>query len=156
MSRLYRRSVPSIISPYGDIIDTVKQSFTPPDKMLEQVARRFRYLGEPFRLRILKLLSDGEKSVGEMVEALQGNQPNVSKHLQLLYDGGLISRRKEGTSNFYAICDPMIFQLCDLVCQSIAEKSREEIEALQKPGRPSRRRSLRDMKHGPLTHSPGG
>ena len=111
------------------------------DKMLEQVARRFRYLAEPFRLRILKMLSEGEKSVGELVEALQGNQPNVSKHLQLLYDGGLISRRKEGTSNFYAISDPMIFELCDLVCQSIAEKSREEIEALQRPGELSPRRS---------------
>lgn len=121
----------------------MRDSFDFSEKMLEQVARRFRYLGEPFRLRILKLLSTGEKSVGELVEGLHGNQPNVSKHLQLLYDGGLISRRKEGTSNFYAIRDPMIFKLCGLVCQSVAEKNQEEAEALRRP-----RRLPAPRKHG--------
>lgn len=113
------------------------------EQMLEQVARRFHYLGEPFRLRILKALSSGEKSVGELVEALDANQPNISKHLQLLYDAGLVSRRKEGTSNLYAICDPMIFQLCDLVCRSVAEKSREKVEALQWPERLAVQRKYR-------------
>lgn len=98
--------------------------------MFEQVARRFRCLGEPFRLRILKLLSDGEKSVGELVEGLHGNQPNVSRHLQLLHDGGLISRRREGVFIFYAIKDPVVFTICDLVCRSVAEKSREEASLL--------------------------
>lgn len=124
------------------------------DKMLEQVARRFRYLGEPFRLRILKILSGGEKSVGELVEVLQGNQPNVSKHLQLLYDAGLVSRRKEGTSNFYGICDPMIFQLCDLVCQSVAEKSREHIKEFQMLRRASPRRSSAAEKRRIGRHAP--
>ena len=56
------------------------------DKMLDLVARRFRTLGEPYRLRILQELEVGEKSVGELVAALDGNQPNVSKHLQILSD----------------------------------------------------------------------
>ena len=100
------------------------------DKMLDLVARRFRTLGEPYRLRILQVLQAGEKSVGELVAALDGNQPNVSKHLQILSDAGLISRRRESTTIFYAISDPMVFKLCALVCNSEAERSRREFEAL--------------------------
>ena len=108
-------------------------------KMLDLVARRFRTLGEPYRLRILQELETGERSVGELVAARDGNQPNVSKHLQILSDAGLIGRRREGTSIFYAISDPMVFRLCALVCSSEAEKSRREFEELAgKQGRPKR------------------
>ena len=99
-------------------------------RMLDLVARRFRTLGEPYRLRILQELEAAERSVGELVAALDGNQPNVSKHLQILFDAGLVSRRREGTSIFYAISDPMIFKLCALVCSSEADKSRREFEEL--------------------------
>ena len=68
--------------------------------------------------------------MGELVAALDGNQPNVSKHLQILSEAGLISRRREGTSIFYAISDPMVLKLCALVCSSEAEKSRREFEEL--------------------------
>lgn len=98
--------------------------------MIDLVARRFRTLGEPYRLRILQELEAGEKSVAELVAALNGNQPNVSKHLQILSDAGLIGRRREGTSIIYAISDPMVFQLCALVCKSEAEKSRREFKDL--------------------------
>ena len=98
--------------------------------MLDLVARRFRTLGEPYRLRILQQLEVGEKSVGELVAVLDGNQSNVSKHLQILSDAGLIGRRREGTSIFYAISDPMVLKLCALVCSSEAAKSRREFEEL--------------------------
>ncbi len=99
-------------------------------KMMELVARRFRTLGEPFRLRLLQQLEQGEKTVGELAEALDGNQPNVSKHLGILHEAGLVSRRREGNSIVYAISDPMVFRLCDLVCRSESERSRREFEAL--------------------------
>ncbi len=109
------------------------------DKMLDLVARRFRTLGEPYRLRILQELEAGEKSVGELVAVLDGNQPNVSKHLQILSDAGLIGRRREGTSIFYAISDLMVFKLCALVCNSEAAKSRRGFEELAgKPGQAKR------------------
>ena len=100
------------------------------EKMLDLVARRFRTLGEPFRLRLLQELETGEKTVNELVGALDGNQPNVSKHLPILYDAGLVSRRRQGTSVVYAICDPMVFKLCDLVCRSESRKSKRDFEAL--------------------------
>lgn len=100
------------------------------DKMIELVARRFRLLGEPLRIRLLQQLQKGERTVGELVEALEGNQPNVSKHLSLLYDAGLVGRRREGTSIYYAISDPMIFKLCDLVCRSEVRRSERELKEL--------------------------
>lgn len=101
------------------------------DKMMLLVARRFRTLGEPYRLRILQQLEHGERSVSELVAALDGNQPNVSKHLQVLFDAGLLGRRREGTSVLYAISDPMVFKLCELVCHSEAERSWREFQDLQ-------------------------
>jgi DNA-binding transcriptional ArsR family regulator len=98
------------------------------DKMLGLIAKRFRMLGEPFRLRILQQLQSGEKTVNELVDALDGNQPNVSRHLQLLHDAGLVARRREGNSIFYAIGDPMVFKLCDLVCRSEAQRSKQEFK----------------------------
>lgn len=109
------------------------------DHTLDLVARRFRYLGEPFRLRILQSLSRGEKTVSELVADLDANQPNVSKHLQLLLEGGLIARRKDGTSNIYSIADPLIHTLCDLVCRSVTAKTRENFARLQEKPKPRRR-----------------
>lgn len=100
------------------------------EKMMDLMARRFRTLGEPHRLRLLEELESGEKSFNELVHALAGNQPKVSKHLLILHDAGLVSRRREGTSIFYAVCDPMVFKLCDLVCQNESKKSQRKFEAL--------------------------
>jgi DNA-binding transcriptional ArsR family regulator len=100
------------------------------DKMLDRVAKNFRTLGEPLRLRILQLLEMGEKSVGEIVIALDGNQPNISKHLQILFDADLVGRRREGTSILYAISDPTVLKLCELVCHGEANRSLRDFEAL--------------------------
>lgn len=100
------------------------------DKMLSLIARRFKMLGEPYRLRILQVLEEGEKTVGDLVQSLDGKQPNVSKHLQMLHEAGLVGRRREGTSIFYGIADPMVIELCELVCRSTAERAREEFDEL--------------------------
>lgn len=101
------------------------------DKMTDLVARRFRALGEPSRLRVLYLLESGEMTVGDIAEAVEGNQPNVSKHLQVLYETGMVRRRRVGNTMIYSICDPVVFTLCDLACRSEAEKSKRESEALR-------------------------
>ena len=111
-----------------------------PGATLELVARRFRYLGEPFRLRILQSLSESAKTVTELVEALEANQPNVSKHLNLLLEGGLVAREKQGTSSVYSIADPMVFTLCDLVCSSVMERTRGQLAVLQNVRSSTRRR----------------
>ncbi|HEX7136932.1 MAG TPA: metalloregulator ArsR/SmtB family transcription factor [Vicinamibacterales bacterium] len=86
------------------------------------VAERFRILAEPQRLRLLQLLHDGEKNVTELTEALQTTQPNVSKHLRLLQEAGLVGRRQAGNTVYCFIADPSVFDLCDLVCTSLYER----------------------------------
>lgn len=102
------------------------------DQALEIIAHRFKLLSEPTRLRILQLLMDGEKSVNELVNAMHTTQANVSKHLGILADGGLVARRKEGVSTFYRIADPSLTSLCTMVCASLQERS-EEISLILKP-----------------------
>lgn len=99
-----------------------------PPGALELVAARFRILGEPMRLRLLDELRGGEKTVTALVEATGAGQANVSKHLSLLTDAGMVGRRKDGLSVYYSIVDESLFQLCDLVCgrlqKEFAEKAR--------------------------------
>ena len=84
---------------------------------IDLVAERFRTLGEPTRLILLDQLRRGqERSVNELVDATGAGQANVSKHLQILLAAGFVSRRKEGTTVYYQLADPSVFQLCDLVC----------------------------------------
>ena len=101
-----------------------------PDEMIEAVARRFRLLGEPARLRLLQFLELGEHNVNELTEKLHGNQANVSRHLTAMYDEGLLKRRPDGTSVYYSIADPVVFQLCELVCKSTQEQIRLQLKAL--------------------------
>ena len=108
------------------------------DQMIELVARRFRMLGEPQRLRILQTLETGERTVGEVVESLAANQSNISKHLQALYDAGLVNRRREGNSIYYSIADAVTFKLCALVCQSAADEARTKLTELAAVTSPQR------------------
>jgi ArsR family transcriptional regulator len=103
---------------------------------LELVARRFAVLAEPMRLRLLQTLYDGEKNVHTLVDLTGGTQANVSRHLQTLSDAHLLRRRKEGLQVFYAIADPSIFRLCELVCGSLEKEHRAAAEVFR--GGPAR------------------
>ena len=97
---------------------------------LELVAGRFRALGEPLRLRLLRELEDGERSVSALAESVGSTQPNVSKHLKVLQDAGLLRRRQEGTSAYYSIADTMVFELCDMICSRLRDRLEAQAEAL--------------------------
>lgn len=103
-------------------------------KVIEAVARRFKVLGQPQRLRILQALETGPKTVGELVAALGANQPNVSRHLQSLFDAGLVARRRNGNSVTCSVSDPMVFKLCELVCANVVEQAREEMAEMTMAG----------------------
>jgi DNA-binding transcriptional ArsR family regulator len=105
-------------------------------KMIELVARRFQVLGEPCRLRILQALQGKALTVNQIVETLEGNQPNISKHLQILFDTGLVGRERSGNSVCYRIADPVVFKLCELVCRSTARQAAQvQNYAAVAPGR---------------------
>ena len=86
---------------------------------LERVASMFRAFGESTRLAILQELKGGEMTVSEMVDRMPTSQANVSKQLKALHDAGVLSRRKQGSRVLYQIADPMVFELCRLVCDKL-------------------------------------
>ena len=92
----------------------------------ELIARRFRALADPTRLRILDhLRNTDEASVGEITEMLGASQQNVSKHLGLMLREGVVSRSKDGNYARYAIADDAIFGLCEMVCGTLRQQIAE-------------------------------
>ncbi len=96
-----------------------------PDPLVELIARRFRVLGEPMRIRLLDALRDGDATVGELVERIGSSQQNVSKHLTVLHQAGVVRRAKDGTFVRYAIADEAVFALCDQVCGGLRRQISE-------------------------------
>jgi DNA-binding transcriptional ArsR family regulator len=102
-----------------------------PAELVELIAQRFRVLGEPMRIRLLDHLRDGDATVHELRDALGASQQNVSKHLGVLLNAGMVSRTKEGTSARYAIADEGVFTLCDHVCGGLRRQLTELDAVLQ-------------------------
>jgi DNA-binding transcriptional ArsR family regulator len=96
-----------------------------PPELVDLIARRFRVIGEPMRIRLLDRLREGEASVNELTDALGASQQNVSKHLTVLADAGILGRRKHGNHVYYRIVDQSVFALCDEVCGSVHQQLRE-------------------------------
>jgi DNA-binding transcriptional ArsR family regulator len=96
-----------------------------PDPLAEMIAQRFRILSEPMRIKLLDRLRDGEASVQELQEALGASQQNVSKHLGLLLQAGMVSRTKRGNHSLYAIVDEGVFLLCEHVCGGLRREAGE-------------------------------
>lgn len=98
------------------------------DAILETMAGKFRLIGEPTRLAILHaLMNGGEQNVGQVVLETGRSEVNVSRHLKQLSKARMVARRKEGLQVFYRLTDPIIEQLCRLVCDSLFKDSDNEI-----------------------------
>ena len=93
-----------------------------PPEALEQVAAYFQVLSEPTRLNLLNALRESERNVGELAEIVGFSTANISRHLALLTQHGLVAREARGTAVYYRIADPSVYALCDLVCGSIAKR----------------------------------
>jgi DNA-binding transcriptional ArsR family regulator len=93
-----------------------------PEDLAGLIARRFRALGDPMRVRLLDRLRDGEASVNELAEQLGASQQNVSKHLAVLTDVGVLGRRKDGNRVIYRIVDEGVLGLCEQVCGSLQDQ----------------------------------
>ena len=92
------------------------------EPLADLIAKRFRLLAEPTRIRLLDRLRAGETSVQDLTEALGTSQQNVSKHLAVLAEAGIVGRRKSGNHALYRIADESVFDLCEQVCGSIARQ----------------------------------
>lgn len=96
-----------------------------PHDLADLIAARLRVIGDPTRVRILDALRDGELSVAQITERLGTSQQNASKHLGVLLQAGVVSRRKEGTSAFYSVADEDVFALCEQVCGGLRHQLAE-------------------------------
>jgi len=106
-----------------------------PEPLVELIARRFRSMGEPMRIRLLDRLRDGEATGGELVEALGTSQQNVSKHLALLAEVGIVGRRRDGSHVYYRIVDESVLGLCEEVCGGVQRQLAELQNILEGVGR---------------------
>ena len=97
---------------------------------LDLIASRFRALAEPMRLRLLNLLMQGESSVGQLVAASGSSQANVSKHLALLRNAGMVGMRKEGLTSVCFIADPIVSELCEMMCSRLKQEMENQAAAL--------------------------
>ena len=88
-------------------------------QQLDRVASLFRAFAESTRLAIIQELKSGELSVSEIVARLSTSQANTSKQLKILHEAGILTRRKQGTQVIYRVADPMVLELCAIVCDKL-------------------------------------
>jgi DNA-binding transcriptional ArsR family regulator len=98
---------------------------------LNHVAEYFKVLSEVSRLQVLCCLKTRPKNVTQIIAETGLGQANVSKHLKILTQAGIVKRTPEGVSVIYEIADPILFQLCDLVCDRLQVRLEEQTKQLE-------------------------
>jgi DNA-binding transcriptional ArsR family regulator len=93
-----------------------------PPEAMRDVAAYFQALSEPTRLQLLNLLREGERNVGDLAQLTGFTAANISRHMSMLSQQGMVARESRGTSVYYRISDDSIYALCDLVCGNIARE----------------------------------
>jgi len=91
----------------------------------EAQAELCRVFTHPTRILVLELLSSGEKSVGELVDASGVPQPTLSQHLAVLRGRGVVTTRRQGTTVYYALADARIIEACHLMRTVLLERYRK-------------------------------
>ena len=111
----------------AESIALIPSELNPDDQaVVDQVANYFRVLGEPMRLKLLNVLREGERCVQDLVDESETSQANVSKHLKVMLQAGILAKRNQGTQSFYRVTDDLIFELCNLVCDRLATRIEQQ------------------------------
>lgn len=109
------------------------KSSTPPPSpdVLAPVADYFKVLSEVSRLQILHCLRSGAMNVMELTEATGFSQANLSKHLKIMTQAGILVRQPKGVSAYYEIIDPKVFDLVEAVCDGISDRLKQQAQWFQ-------------------------
>lgn len=83
---------------------------------LERAAELFGVLSTPVRLQIIRILCHGEQNVTHLLAQIEASQPNMSRHLQVLYQAGVLAKRRSGHQIFYRLADDSHALVCRLLC----------------------------------------
>jgi len=103
-----------------------------PDQLVELIAQRFRLLGEPTRVKLLDAMRSGPATAADLQAATGASQQNVSKHLGMLIDSGMVRRVKDGNRAYFSIADDTLFDLCEQVCGSLRRQI-AQLDSLLEP-----------------------
>jgi DNA-binding transcriptional ArsR family regulator len=95
-------------------------------------AEFFKTLGHPLRIRVLELLSEGEQTVGALLEQVDAEQPNLSQQLAVLRRAGFVTTRREGAAVVYALADPRIAELLAVARQMLIDMATATRDELQR------------------------
>ena len=99
------------------------------DEVVELIARRLRVIADPTRIKLLDRLRATEATVQELTDAVGSTQQNVSKHLGVLADAGIVARRRQGSFMRYRVIDESVYRLCEEICGSVARQL-DDLQAL--------------------------
>jgi DNA-binding transcriptional ArsR family regulator len=128
-----------------EVVDVRAELMAPPfvlpnlsDRVL--LAKFFRALGDPTRLRILQAVLEEEKSVSELVALTGSPQGRVSSHLACLRWCGYVSARREGRRVYYRVTDPRVRRVLELVSQMVGDHADRIRSCTRIDSRPARRR----------------
>ncbi len=94
---------------------------------LEKIAGIFAAFADATRLAILQELRSGPLNVGELVASLGTSQANISKHLKLLHQAGLVDREREGLQVFYRVSEESVYEMCKFACQRLNENAQASV-----------------------------
>ncbi len=97
-------------------------------KAAAQKAEILKALAHPFRISIFESLSEGEKTVGELVKMLGAKNANISRHLSLMRSAGLIESRKEGLYVYYSVKLPCLFSMLGCLDEGVCVMADEKME----------------------------
>ena len=86
------------------------------NQALERAAELFGVLATPVRLRIIGELCASEKNVSHLLGSIDVSQPNMSRHLSVLYQAGIVTKRRSGANVIYALADESVASICKVVC----------------------------------------
>lgn len=92
------------------------------DELTALQARICKVLSHPKRLQIIYTLRMGERSVGELAQELQLSYANLSQHLRILSEAGLVEVRHQGRYSYYRLATPQVAEACDLVRRALRER----------------------------------
>jgi ArsR family transcriptional regulator len=99
--------------------------------MKDLQATLLKAMGDETRLEILELLRNGKMCVCEIVPRIDASQSNISQHLRILKDAGIIELEKHGRSNYYCVTNEKVFSILDMVQKVILENLQIQMAKLE-------------------------
>ena len=100
-------------------------------RMFKLMADVISAAGHEIRLAILDYLKDGEKCVCDIADHVEANRSNVSRHLAVMLNAGLVGQRKDGLKMMYSLKTPCILNITTCVVGVLRERAQETSELLE-------------------------